>query len=178
MNAWKTIMARFADETFEIQEKAKILIILTLCITVTVPLVMVNDLVSGDMLSVIGESAIMLAMIVAFLMLVRGSYRGAASLVVVMVFVALAFLSWIAKDLTVPAFATKGFYMIAPVIVSALIGYAALQTLIVGSGGAAVLVAAFLLRILPANPGTQASDMLSALLSTLVIYVLLSLVAT
>jgi methyl-accepting chemotaxis protein len=171
------LMARFAGESFEIREKARVLAVLVVCIIVAVPFVMVSDFLSGDTPSLIGEGAIIAAMIGSFAVLLAGRYRTAANLFVGMVFLALAFLAAVSKRVDAHYMDAAGLYMIAPVILAALIGYSAIHTLAAGAGGVTVLVAIFAFKISRANTGLPAGELTNSVVSILVIYVLLAVIA-
>ena len=177
MKIWHAVFDRFSNESFEIQEKAKILFILILCILVTVPVIMVTDFLYGSMPQFFGEGVCLLAIVAALVGILRGRYRLSATIFLSIVFVLLLFISLVAGDATSVYLAKVSFYMIAPVVLAALVGTTVFHTLLTGIGGLAVIAYVCFAKILPGTAEAGRAVVLGDMVSDGVIYALLGVVA-
>ena len=175
MKIWTNMGRRLATEPFAIQEKAKVLLVLSFCLMVAVPGVMISDWLNGDLTQVFGEGVMVLSMVLALTWVLRGRYRLSANLFAVMVFTTMAFISL--TDPRAVDVSKIGYYMIAPVILAALIGYSRVHTVLAALGGLGVIGAVFFTKILPSGTPAQKGALFNNLISNGVIFVLLSVIA-
>ena len=177
MNIWKSLEKRLNREPFAIQEKAKVLLVLSFCLMIAVPGVMVSDWQNGDLTQVFGEGVLVVSMILALTWVLRGRYRLAANLFAGMVFVTMAFVSLTDQRMAPGDVSKVGYYMIAPVVLAALIGYSRLHTVFAALGGLGVISAVFITRVLPTGSSAGKEPLFNNLISNGVIFFLLSVVA-
>jgi methyl-accepting chemotaxis protein len=168
---------RFAKESFEIQEKARILLVLTLLVLVTVPAVMVTDYLDRNLAQFFAEGGFLLATGACLAGIFRGRYRISANIFVTMVFILLAFISATPDKLSQDYMAKICYYMIAPVVLAALVGYRPVHTLLTGSAGFAVILYVCIVKVLPLASETGQKSVASDLVSNSVIYLILCVVA-
>ncbi len=169
------VSQQHAKESFEIQEKSRIPLILCSVVLLTVPVVMVTDCLDHSMTEVFAEGVFLLAIGACLAAILRGHYRISANIFVTMVFI---------LNLTRGYMAMVSFYMIAPVILSALVGYRPVHTLLTGLAGLGVISFVYITRFLPAagvaGSGSAASGGGSAageIVSNGVIFLILCVVA-
>jgi methyl-accepting chemotaxis protein len=178
MKLWRNLLARFSEESFEIQEKVRVLSILAVCMVLMLPAIMASDLSrGGDMVRFFGEVVMALALLLALLLIARGRYRAAAILFVFLISTAMAFICLMSKRTDPNFLSTADLYMIIPVVLAALFGYSVWFTLLTGAIGAGVIVAAFFSRLLPANLGILSAELRNSLITNGVIFILFTVVA-
>lgn len=171
------LAARFRTESFAIQERAKVLLIMILLTVVGVPVVMVSDFATGSVAQAFGEAGFVVAQLVALVALLRGRYRTSANIFVVMVTLLMLFVSTTSDNTTTAELATISYYLAAPLILASLVGYSPLHTIITGGVGAAALIALFFARIAPANADVPMDRLLNSLISNGIIFCLMVVIA-
>jgi methyl-accepting chemotaxis protein len=175
--AWARLTARFGGESFAIQERAKVLLVMILLTVVGVPVVMVSDFTTGSVAQAFGEAGFVVAQLISLVFLLRGRYRTSANIFVVMVTLLMLFVCVTGDNATTAELATICYYMAAPLILASLVGYSPLHTIITGGVGAAALIALFFGRIAPANPGVPMENLVNSLISNGIIFCLMVVIA-
>ena len=178
MSAWRNLLHRYSRESFEIREKAKVLLILAACVVVLMPLLMASDLSrGGDAVRFYGEAVLVLTALLTLALLLRGRYRLAVQFLLVPVFASMALVSLLAQRVDAQYLSQVALYLTVPVILAALFGFRTWFTLLAGGGGAAVMVAVFLLKLLPANLGIVSAGLRNTLIVNLALFALLAVMA-
>jgi methyl-accepting chemotaxis protein len=177
MKPLRAIFQRYAGESFEIQEKTRILLILASLVLLMVPAVMVTDYLDGSMTEVLAEGVFLLAIAACLAAIVRGRYRISANIFVTVVFILLAFIATAANELDRDYIAKVCFYMVAPVVLAALVGYRPIHTLVTGLAGLGVVLFVFFTKFLPEAGPAAGSSVVGEIVSNSVIYLILCVVA-
>ena len=177
MKVWRRIFDRYSNESFEIQEKARFLFVLCLCVLVAVPIIMVSDLMDGSLAQFFGEAGFLVVILACLVSITRKRYRVAATLFIVVVFVLLVFVSMVDIDVSAAYLGKVCFYMMVPVVLAAIVGTGAPYTLATSAGGLAVILFVFFVNILPSATEAVARDARGDLVSDAVIYAMLGVVS-
>ncbi|HEY9593724.1 MAG TPA: methyl-accepting chemotaxis protein [Spirochaetia bacterium] len=173
MKAWNRLFERYSRDSFEIAQKAKFLFVLGLCVLVAVPVIMVTDFVDGSMVQFYGEGCLLLVVVGVLVAIGRGRYRLGATVFLSIVFALLGFLSLSSSDHAAAYIAKAAYYMIAPVILGAMVGTSPLHVLLPGAGGLAVVVTVGLARVLPAVGAAEREPVMADTVSNAIIYAML-----
>lgn len=174
----KKVKAEFQNQSIDLQKKAVVLAVLSLILIILMPMIAVSDFVIGDYSQAIVEILLSLMMTAVFFILRRGEYIIASNIAIGIITLAMIALAVVGEPESHLSLYRAFFYLMAPMVLVALIGQKLYQVL--GALGINFIVAVIysLFVILPGfSADAGRSVIVTNTITALVIYVLCSFLA-
>jgi methyl-accepting chemotaxis protein len=167
----------YDSKPLEIQKKSKVLFVAVLTGIFVLIINLINDTVTSDYRSVIIELCLISVFCIVLLLLVKGKYRQVSTVIIFLTLAALAALVIIKPFETPHEIFKAGLYILVPISLCALIGYAAWQAVAVTACASAVITGIFVLRILPHREMIGPDDLSGFIINPLSFVILAGLFA-
>ncbi len=175
MNIHQKLQGIYKDSGIVIKNKVSGVFFVITVILSTTPIIIVQKIIDGDIVIVIVEFAILLAMTASMIALFKGFYRFASIMPLAFSQLALTGLSFIITPLSVYQIYQLTLYMSLPIILSLVVSDSEWFTIVSAAIGAAVIPAAFFIKLVPALKPDDINRIPERLIVAGVLYTLLTL---
>lgn len=118
----KKLKAKYQSRSINMQKKVPILAVFNIVLIIVLPLIAFEDMASGNAPQAAAEVILAIMMVVSFIMLRRGNYTGASNVTIVIVNLAMLFLTFAAELSSHLGMFRAFFYLMAPIVIVGLIG--------------------------------------------------------
>ncbi len=167
----------YHDAGIVVRTKAPSVLIVLSVVAALVPLVIINDVMSGRYLNAALTTVIEMIIIASIVLLRRGRFRAATVAPLVLITLVLVALSIVVDVESAFQVYVIAVYMVPPLVLSLVIGETEWHALGVALVGIITIVLVSLLVIVPALPEAEAPFAASRVVTTTVIYILTSFFA-
>ncbi len=174
---FKKIDFIYSEKGIEVQQKARHLLMAIIVILALVPVVMVADIISFSLSSVIVEGIVWLTLLLMLYFLFRGKYGLASDTIVTLILVAMMSLSLSSTVVTQHRLFNTTLYMLCPVILTMFVSTRKPLVLFMGIVGIAVISGVFVHLLVILGPAVF-EDLLNTYVSVLIIYLMITIVLT
>jgi methyl-accepting chemotaxis protein len=142
MNPFKALESRYAEASYEIRRKARVLVIFAVSIIALIPVVMIQDVGKGNWTSGSIEAAVIAIFAVVLALVFSKRYKRAADLTVATALAAIVGLVLTSKaDNAAALLMNAAFFLSVPIVVAVLVGYSIVHPLLAGAVALAGLFA-------------------------------------
>ena len=175
MNIHQKLQGIYKDSGIVIKNKVSGVFFVITVILSTTPIIIVQKIIDGDIVTVIVEVTILLAMTASMIALFKGFYRFASIMPLAFSQLALIGLSFIISPVSVYQIYQLTLYMSLPIILSLVVSDSEWFTIVSAAIGAVVIPAAFFIKLVPILKPDDINRIPERLIVAGVLYTLLTL---